>query len=231
VLGPSHYATLHNSCGLSRFLEFETPFGALKGCVDMAERLSGEAGGSFKYLSADDDEQEHSIEMQLPLLRYYFPRKDLAVLPIMVGHFTDSIQRGKAAAALAATLRSARDFVMVISSDFCHYGPRFGYTPDFDGHVSSSAIKRMDLEAFECIASSDSAVEKFNAHLQATHNTICGREAILLGLDVLERLNIHGNWQLLEYSQSNEVRAKIDSSVSYLSAGLFVQKEASLGDG
>lgn len=85
-------------------------------------------------MSKSVDEAEHSAEMQLPyihrLLQRLFPgqpESDYPLLvPIMVGNTnpTTEIAFGKLLAPYIADPENA----FIISSDFCHWGGRFGYT-------------------------------------------------------------------------------------------------------
>ena len=223
LFGPSHFKRLHNSCALSPFQYLDTPLGRLSVAVDAVAALSKHPD-LFAVLSQEEDETEHSLEMQYPFIKYFLETsKSVPILPILVGQFDTMAQRSLAAKKLLQTLSgvSYQRISIVISSDFCHYGPRFGFNPNLANHLHHK-IKEMDYEGFEALADKDDPVNRFSNYLHETQNTICGREAILLGLETLKLLNISGQWKLLGYSQSNQAQSPKDSSVSYLSAGLFV---------
>lgn len=88
----------------------------------------------FKAMSQSVDEAEHSAEMQLPylhrLLQKLYPGQPESsyppLVPIMVGGTSDATEAalGKLLAPFIADEANA----FVISSDFCHWGSRFGYT-------------------------------------------------------------------------------------------------------
>jgi AmmeMemoRadiSam system protein B len=73
--------------------------------------------------------------------------------------------------------------VFVISSDFCHWGERFDYTPyDKKKGAIWQSIEAMDKEGMALIETQDP--KKFNDYLAETCNTICGRKPILVFLNV-----------------------------------------------
>lgn len=80
------------------------------------------------------DEREHSMELHLPYihrkLQLTFPGRPASeyppLVPIMVGSTNAETER--AVGALLATYVADPSNAFVISSDFCHWGQRFGYT-------------------------------------------------------------------------------------------------------
>jgi len=223
LLGPSHFKHMTNFCALTPFTNLETPLGHLNVATEAVSILKAK-NDCFFVLSQDEDELEHSLEMQYPLIKYFIVKNEtIPILPILVGRFGSDEKRLNAARKLSETLSSLafKKIAVIISSDFCHYGSRFDFNPDF-GECTHDKIKEMDLKGFESFANGDDPLASFSTYLEETANTICGREAILLGIELLNLLNVKGEWNLLDYSQSNQAKSSKDSSVSYLSAGLFV---------
>jgi AmmeMemoRadiSam system protein B len=98
--------------------------------------------------------------------------------------------------------------LVVVSSDFTHFGPRFGYTPFVDD--LPARIRALDLGAIAAIEAGDAA--RFARYVETTGATICGHRAI----DVL--LLLRGNAagaKLLEYDTSGRMTGTWDHSVSY----------------
>lgn len=214
--------SLRNQCGLSRFCGVETPLGSIAIDTETAKQLSLTDPNIFKFLSIDEDIKEHSLEMQFPFLYKIFGNNNIKLLPIQIGHFTDESKRKDAAKILSSSipfLNQGSDVIFVISSDFCHYGTRFDYKPKFENLENSinENISVMDKEGFETLNSKD-PVKCFMSYLDETGNTICGREPILLFLEILNRNRIDGEWTLIDYGQSNFLTSFNDHSVSYLSA-------------
>ncbi|CAO1625831.1 unnamed protein product [Sympodiomycopsis kandeliae] len=205
ILGPSHHYYL-NGCALSKCKEYSTPLGALPIDVDTVKELSKEK--LFSWMTQSQDEDEHSIEMQLPYLRKVFQgRQDVKVVPILVGSidFKKEDQVGE----ILAPYLADRENLFVISSDFCHWGTRFQYT--YYNSPSSTSIRKLDpstpiyksiqsldsrgiqsIQFPHCIYSSKKSIETarkdFKAYLDETSNTICGRHPIGVLLAALAHL-------------------------------------------
>ena len=116
VLGPSHYQYFQ-ACGLTPFDSFETPFGDVKVDINTINKLLANKN-LFFTLSETTDVKEHSIEMEMPFLKYIFDKKDFCLIPIMVGHnnLMTNTEIGKALYDLYEDPKT----LFVISSDFCH---------------------------------------------------------------------------------------------------------------
>lgn len=93
----------------------------------------------------------------------------------MVGNLTDSKQ-DYYATILSELLKDHRT-LLVISSDFCHWGDNFDYfylREKLDHHKNcvSTQIERLDREGIDHIVKFE--VEGFRKYLKETDNTICG---------------------------------------------------------
>lgn len=225
LIGPSHRTQLPMACEFSSFSSFETPLGPLQA----ARCPSIVASRAFGPLAESVDCKEHSLEVQFPLIKYLFPK--VQILPILVsaglGASPDARYAGKE---LAKALEhdEGGETVLVVSSDFCHWGDNYFYKPDLSsepGDTISARIRALDQGALNCIASQD--VAAFRRYLLATGNTICGRDAITLAMEALHRLGGgEGRWHWLAYEQSGDigVHSSRESSVSYV-AGVFVDAQ------
>lgn len=108
-------------------------------------------------------------------------KKEFQLIPILVGSL-DSSKFEKFGQLLAPYLCNERT-LFVVSSDFCHWGRRFSYTPHnpSDGEIWQH-IEKLDHQGMELIEKLNLA--DFHAYLRATDNTICGRYPISLLLAV-----------------------------------------------
>lgn len=124
VLGPSHVVFL-NGCALTTCAKYRTPFGDLT--VD--QRINAElvATELFEPMSVKNEEAEHSIEMQMPFVAKVMGNSNYTIIPVLVGSLSHQKQHqyGKVFAQYLADPQN----LFVISSDFCHWGQRFHYTP------------------------------------------------------------------------------------------------------
>lgn len=132
VLHPSHHVYLQN-CAISNAHIIETPLGNLNVDYKLRDEILNISKPSFSLMDQNTDEDEHSGEMQYPYIAkalldsHMLSDSHIAILPVMVGSLATSTEDhyGKA---LAPILSRANIFT-IISSDFCHWGSRFRYTP------------------------------------------------------------------------------------------------------
>ncbi|CAD5232031.1 unnamed protein product [Bursaphelenchus xylophilus] len=222
VLGPSHVVFL-NGCALTTCAKYRTPLGDL--VVDQKINAELVATEAFEPMSVRNEEAEHSIEMQMPFLAKVLGHSNFTIIPVLVGSLSQSKQHqyGK----IFAKYLADPDNFFVISSDFCHWGQRFHYTPH-SNHSSKSIheqISDLDHRGMTAITSLNPPV--FNDYLKETQNTICGRNPISVMLQAAEyfrQMNNHtAEFKFLRYSQSNSCRSLSDSSVSYAAGALFIQ--------
>ncbi len=203
LIGPSHYAAFAGGAA-PRADFYRTPLGDVRIDRLAVDVLEGRPG-----LRLDDGpfRREHSLEAELPFLQ-----RGLApgwkLVPVLIGAGT----RREAGARVADALRPLLGprTLVVISSDFTHFGPRFGYVP-FDDDVPAR-IERLDTGAIERILAWD--VAGFEDYTAATGATICGRDAI----GVLLRLMpapLRGT--IAAYDTSGRITGDWVHSVSYAS--------------
>lgn len=213
LLGPSHHVPMPD-CALTQVHVYHTPLGDLPIDKEVNEALS--KTGLFSYMSLDDDENEHSLELHLPYIRHIMKQKtDVLLVPIMVGHLSRKMQ-ACVGSVLAPFLESEDNF-FVISSDFCHWGSRFSYTfyDETHGaiHKSIEAIDRTGMSIIE-----SGCPHAFATYLKETRNTICGRMPISVLLEAMSRTQLRLSCKFTHYAQSNKCISRRDSSVSYAAA-------------
>ncbi len=213
VLGPSHH--FHTPrCALSACRNYRTPLGDLP--VDQGVYGELFASGLFETMSPEDDEAEHSLELQLPYIRHVLgSRAGLTVVPIVVGALAPEAEE-EFGRLLAPYLRSEENAV-VVSSDFCHWGARFRYTfwDRSRGDIDES-VEWLDREGMGIIERGDP--EEFRAYLDDYRNTICGRHPIAVLLHMLRHCGTRHRTEFVRYAQSSRCKHPRDSSVSYASA-------------
>jgi len=230
ILGPSHHVYL-DDCALTGHQLYSTPVGDLRIDTETVNELLHT--GKFSTMSTQVDREEHSIEMQLPFLAHVLNVKGhlsrVKIVPILVGALKEDREAfyGKLLAPYLATKRT----IFIISSDFCHWGKRFRYTPYIEKNDHSSkewniyqSIEMLDREGMGCIESLQ--LSNFSKYIQRTKNTICGRHPIAVLLAAVEELkakHLNGSkvsLKFLHYSQSGAVKKSDESSVSYAAAKL-----------
>ena len=114
LLGPSHHVFIEG-CALPCSGIYATPLGPLP--IDQEAVAALRAAAPFEQLTIDAEEEEHSLEMQLPYIRQVFSGRDITLVPIMVGQLIPS-QEEVFARALQPLFEDPQT-VFVVSSDFC----------------------------------------------------------------------------------------------------------------
>jgi len=224
VVGPSHTTHMEEMLSVPSVTHYETLLGEIPLDVDIIEKLLEHP--MFKSVPYAHKE-EHSVQIELPLVQY--KQKDFKLVPIVAGHC--SLATIRKAGIILKSLVDDQTLV-IASSDFVHYGPRFGYVP-FRKNVAEQ-IRKVDMGAYEHIANLDG--EGFLKYKQRTGATICGYVPIAILLSMLAPLEIRtedgpvpvgdplltglekpAKADLVEYKTSGELTGDYKHSVSYLS--------------
>lgn len=223
ILGPSHYSAF-SGCALIDADYYETPLGRVRLESGIAERL-----GKNPLFRSNPSvfEREHSIEIHLPFLQRIFGsaiERDISVLPVLVGglHGGDA---ARAAGAIAAEV-AGKHPLFIISSDFTHYGPRFGYMPFKNETASGTAqkVKKLDEGAIELILKRD--IAGFSSYVERTGTTICGRNPLAIAM----ALPIEGpGAEIIAYDTSGAITGDYENSVSYASIIFYGRLAGSAG--
>ena len=202
VIGPSHTAYMEEMLSLPSVTHYQTLLGEIPLDVDFIEKLlEFPMFHSVPYVH----KEEHSVQIELPLLQY--KQKDFKLVPIVAGVCSfETITK------VGTILKSLvdKETLVVASSDFVHYGPRFRYTP-FTENIPEQ-IRKLDMGAYEQIARLDS--KGFLEYKRKTGATICGYVPIAI---LLSMLTEGVETQLIKYTTSGELTGDFTSSVSYLS--------------
>lgn len=267
VLGPSHKVALSGVAIASGAGACDTPLGQLRVDSEAATQLARALPAPLaREMSRAEDEAEHSLEMQLPFLAHAAAlargphwADTIAIVPIMVGRLSGRAPGGSGtvgdaiAAVLAPWLADPAN-LFVISSDFCHYGERFDFEPFRVVAEASAArggstvapassttvadrIEALDREGMALIEAGDAGA--FEAYIERTGNTICGRNPISLllraaaiakgsrgaaagsggsGSGSSSFSGAECSTKFLAYAQSSRAVLPDDSSVSYAAA-------------
>jgi AmmeMemoRadiSam system protein B/AmmeMemoRadiSam system protein A len=203
VIGPTHYVPMEEVLSVPRVTHYETLLGQIPLDVEFIDKL-------LKYSLFQNvpraHKSEHSVQIELPLLQYNL--KDFKFVPIVAGSCS-SETISKAGAILKSLIDT--ETLVIASSDFTHYGPRFPYVP-FTENIPEQ-IKKLDMGAYEHIARLDS--KGFLKYKEKTGATICGYIPIAISLSMLDKGT---KSELIKYATSGEPTGDFSNSVSYLSA-------------
>jgi AmmeMemoRadiSam system protein B len=205
ILAPSHFAAFRGVAVLA-VDGFETPIGVVS--VDTAQVAALAQRPLFRE-DAQPYREEHALEIQLPFVQRVLP--GARIVPTLFGALTAADYL-----VVAETLRELSDTetIFIVSSDFVHYGARFGYLPfpAAGRDVVRVGLRRLDLGAIERVCAGDPVA--FRAYVDETGATICGRIPIAAFL-TLHQQRTHG--ELLAYYTSLDVTGDYQHCVSYAS--------------
>jgi|GEM_PF-298908 len=203
IIAPSHYTPLPpDTLFCSSHDSFETPLGDVPAVklLDHDEK---------KILRKHDQavEMEHAVEMFLPFIAR---AREVSQQPLNVGVILLSEISG------TKQLRNISDdllqligkdelaegrTVLIASSDFTHYGPRFGYIPFGIDNVKEieNQVQQQDLHIAEQFCSCQ--FEQLMDIKKHKDLTICGFAPGLAVSSVMEKINAQG--QVMDYYNSN----------------------------
>ena len=213
VLGPSHQISMPGIVSIPDMTHLETPLGVVELDREFISRL-------WKHPEFQSIMQahvsEHSVQIEVPLLQRMLG--DFKLVPIVVGQLDEHSAR-KIADILLQYIEP--DTLVIVSSDFTHYGARFSYMP-FDSDIEQN-LRKLNMGAFEKIEQKD--LPGFDRYYESTGATICGRSPIFILLAMLpEDAGVH----LLRYDTSGNLTGDWSNCVCYISAavtGLWQQKD------
>ncbi|MGB9756887.1 MAG: AmmeMemoRadiSam system protein B [Candidatus Bipolaricaulaceae bacterium] len=175
--------------------EWETPFGPMPIHPELTELLAQAAGAEITdapFL------EEHSVEVQLPFLRYLYGE-----IPFVAGVVQPlSLREAEAAGIGMARVLAKKPVAIICSTDFTHYEPH-------------PVAKEKDLLALRYILDLD--LPGFLEAVRARRITICGVGALALFIAIAKALNLRAA-ELLLYRTSGEIAGMMDQVVGYASA-------------
>ncbi|KAK9828484.1 hypothetical protein WJX72_000241 [[Myrmecia] bisecta] len=212
LLGPSHHVHTRK-CLLSTATIYSTPLGDVHIDSDTVAELR--ASGEFGDMELAVDEAEHSLELHVPFIAHHMGQRPYKLVPIMVGALRPESE-AHYGRLLSPYLEDPGN-LFVFSSDFCHWGSRFGYTFFDNSHKTiHQCIKWLDRQGMDMIEKGDPAA--FTDYLRQYGNTICGRHPIGVCLNMLQHGRVPHTIKFTQYDQSSRCLRPQDSSVSYASA-------------
>jgi AmmeMemoRadiSam system protein B len=192
VIGPSHRGYIN--CVSE--VPWETPLGVVDTDAEFVKALDIETD----ELSHRD---EHSIEVQVPFIKYRFPRARIA--PVMMGQqdYTSAIRLGEKI--VGAIRQTGREVRIVASSDFSHYVP-------------AAKAKSDDLWAIEPLSTLDT--REFYRRIAERRVTACGYGPITAMVSACAALGAKAA-ELIRYATSGDVTGDNREVVGYASIAVI----------
>jgi len=208
LMGTSHYSGASGAL-LADYDFFQIPGYKIPLEKDIIKALSKKDGFQIQN---NAHTREHSLEVQLPFLAEVL--KDFKIVPMVIGGSTTPDMARKIAKGLLEFLDD--ETIVVVSTDFTHYGPNYGYIPFRDDIPRK--MKDLDLGGWELVFPQSSEI--FNAYLEVTEATICGEKALMVLSECLPK---NSKKNFVHYTTSGEVLGDWENAVGYL-AGYFTGK-------
>ena len=138
VFSPSHYERLYG-CVISSYDSFKTSLGALNVNSELTKEFAQFCGCDINDAAF---EKEHSIEVQLPFIKYFLP--DVQIIPVVYG-----CENFKNLTEVIDHFYQNKENAFIISSDLSHYYPAKeaikldNYTA---GMIESNDVKNFEYE-------------------------------------------------------------------------------------
>lgn len=202
LVGPSHYVGFQ---GVALWPDggFDTPLGGM--AIDAA---GAEALGAYPVIQRmpHAHAREHSLEMQLPFLRYLLP--DLPIVPLLIG-----FQHRATIEALAQAIDGAfakRRPLLVASTDLSHY---------FDAETA----KALDSRVCDRVSANDpdGLLDLFEQYPEGERGryVACGGGAAIAVM-MAARARGAREGRVLKYAHSGDVSGDYDAVVGYLAGAI-----------
>lgn len=192
---------------------FETPLGQLNVDREIIENWRSDG-----ILRIDDGAHklEHAIEIQLPFIQVIFGDHQPQIVPIIAGEMsTEEVE--KAAKRLKKDMRP--DDLVLISSDFLHYGENYGYVPF--GKPVQPQIAAYDARTVAAIAKLNGM--EFEEFARETPHAACGINSLRILSFAFENTNLKA--YQLAYDTSGRRSGEDDMSVSYVALAIASKTE------
>ncbi len=170
-----------------------TPLGPVPIDHELATLILAQArGGVRASKSAHSD--EHSIEVQLPMIRHLMP--ETRVVPIAVPPTLAALNLG---ATLASVVAHRPGTVVVASTDLTHYGAPYGYAPAGTGEAGLRYLEENDRRIITRALELDAGGLLREA---ARHHNACGAGAFAAAVEFARRRGA-ASGHVLEYTTSH----------------------------
>ncbi len=132
VIGPSHRVAF-DGFSLCKFESYETPFGGIKNANNLYEKISQNFGSTCR----ENVHEEHSTEVQFPLIKHYLP--DVNILELVYGN-----AKPKDISEIIDFILAQDDCGVIISTDLSHfYNLEDANKLD---NICLEAIKELDID-------------------------------------------------------------------------------------
>lgn len=200
ILHPSHHSAEFDF-SVSSFMQYETPMGDLRLDPECYAALT--QGEKVQKPWLRYHEQEHSMEIQLPMIKYFFP--EARICPVMLGrqNYDNSVLIAKKIYSLLQ--QTSRRVVVIASSDLSHYY-----------HADKAKI----MDTLLASKVQEGKMDELWQMIQTSEVEACGIGTIL-SLMALRKTMPESKLEVLEYAHSGQTSGNDSQVVGYLTARLY----------
>jgi AmmeMemoRadiSam system protein B len=177
---------------------WETPLGDLEIDTNLAQEIMKHF--KFSLETVDDYSPDNTIELQLPFVKYFFPKTKILPIGIPVPS-EKNFQIGRK---LAEIIKNNETDVRVIgSTDLTHYGPNYNFTSKGIGKESVAWVKNINDKKMCDLLEAMQAGEILK-EASKNHNACCNA-AVATAIVTLKNLNAKKG-ELLRYYTSYDIQ-------------------------
>ncbi|MDD5769429.1 MAG: AmmeMemoRadiSam system protein B [Candidatus Gracilibacteria bacterium] len=188
LLCPTHYVNFFG-VSVGSYEKLKTPFGDLEVDKKLAEKLLTNYPNYFVN-NFEAQDKEHSLEVQLPFLKYILQERNVKILPLIFGQI-NPLEIGE----ILSKILKENEIFFIVSSDLSHYN-------------SYEVAKDLDKKTINSFISKDINNVINEADACGIYPWLC-----------LEKIAILNNWnvKLLKYQNSGDTAGDKQKVVGYSS--------------
>ncbi len=213
ILAPSHTTAIpDDTLSFGLFSGFDTPLGSLRSFMTRLESKGPDVTIPLQ--------REHAVEMVLPFLAYLQEQQQapISVAMALISRVTDVSHAARIAGELVGALGEdeleSSHTMVIASSDFTHYGQRFGYAP-FGVHVDEKVQQKVKQEdVLVATALSRSELGPLFLTQRMKRMTICGIAAASVLSALAKRIDTSG-WVADYYTSLDVLGEQATDFVAY----------------
>jgi len=204
--------------------DFSTPLDIIPISKNL-QRLIRQNSVLKEYVDEWPHKNEHSIELQLPLIQFNMPG-DFEILPILTGSMHEYITGEKnindgLLAELVTNLRKVlkhygKPYIIVAGADLAHIGTQFGDSFPLDA-VALAGSRAADEKILSCIREANAQAFFETIRAERDSRRICGLTPIFFMLRLIETARV----EIVGYKQWTDGQSSVSfaGAVSYKGAG------------
>lgn len=177
IVSPSHYVDFYGIC-IPDFTHYQTPLGEIAVDTKVIKKI---AHAELVDPNETAFHREHAIDVQIPWIQVCMPQAK--IVPLIIGRLAgeDMIQHF---GALLAQCVDASTLV-VLSSDFVHYGKRFEYYPFGTTPEARSQVDVVENKIIDACLSADRPT--FEDVFDQIKPALCGKNVFKIAFEMVSR--------------------------------------------